>query len=198
MKPFLRVQRTKDRELMAAYVAGLGELEQLSTASPEARLSLLSNLGAQACNLDLLEEARKYLETALALALKLHDAERELSIRLRLAITLQYLERLEQANEMFQMALKMTLVPELQPYQDTVLQHWGKLLAEQGKYAAARKCFEQALMLRQLKQDPELIADSEDALELLDSLGEVSPDGYLVTRTQIDHIALEVAEEEAS
>lgn len=183
-------------ELMAAYVANLREFEQLAALPAEAQLRLLISMGSQACSLNLLEEARNYLKQALELATRLNDVERELSCRLRLGVTLQYLDRHEQADAMFQQALKMTLNPGLDVYQDTILQHWGKMLAEQGKYAPARKCFEQALLLRQAKQDPQLIEDTEDALELIDSLGEVTPEGYLVTRTQITQIEVPEPEEE--
>ena len=82
----------------------------------------------------------------------------------------------------------MTLETELVPRRDDVILAWGKFLAEQGKYDVAQTCFREALKLRQIKQDPALIDESEDALELLDSIGTVNDEGYAVTYTQITHI----------
>lgn len=188
MKPFLRIQHPDDPELKAEYAARAAELQALADDQSEAFLSLLGTLGAQACSLNLLLDAQKYLETALEMAKAQHDVQRELANRLRLGVTLQYQDEMEAADAQFQLALKMTLEPELQLYRDTVLQHWGKLLAETGKYAAARTCFEQALFLRQAKQDPDLLEETEDALELLEALGEVDENGYAILMTEITAI----------
>lgn len=188
MKPFLRFQSPEDPELMIIYREKTQELHALSDDQTEDFLILAGTLGALACNLDLLEDSLKYLETALEISHKTKDAQRELANRVRLAVTLQYLDRYTEADEHFQKALKATLEDELQVYRDMVLQFWGKLLAEQGKYEAAHTCFEQALFLRQAKQDPVLIEDSEDAIELLTSLGGVSDEGYAVMMTEIAEI----------
>lgn len=193
MKPFLRIQRLDDPQLKAEYDAGVAELPSLSAEADEALLSLLGTLGAQACSLGLLKTAQQHLEQALELARQQHDVQRELANRIRLGVTLQYREELEAADAQFQRALKMTLEPELQFYRDTVLQHWGKLLAEQGKYSVARTCFEQALLLRQAKQDEELQAETEDALELLEALGEVDENGYSILMTEITAIEVPTA-----
>jgi len=47
---------------------------------------------------------------------------------------------------------------------DFALQHQGKVLFDQGLYRQALGCFQEALVLRQLKKNPELMASTELAI----------------------------------
>ncbi len=188
MKPFLRKQEPNNSELKAQYQAHAKELQDLPEDAPQRFLELLCLLGSEAMRLNLLDDAKPYLENALNLSRQSHQIQAELSVRLLLAQCLQYLEEIESADEQFQKALKMTLEPSLIERRDTVLHGWGQFLAEQGKYDVAQTCFREALKLRTIKADPSLILESEDALELVGSLGIVNDEGYAVIYTEISHI----------
>lgn len=188
MNPFLRHQDKDNAERKQAYLQHAQDLQALPDDATARFLDLLYLLGSEALQLDLLDDAKNYLENALQLARQTHQISIEMNVRLQLAITLQYLDQSELADEQFQRALKMTLEPDLTSRRDQVLQGWGKFLAEQGKYDVAQTCFQEALKLRQAMQKPALIEESEDALELLDALGLVNDEGYAVTYTAITHI----------
>jgi len=186
MKPFLRIFRPHDTELQAHYAGQQAQLKALGAdAEPSQRLPLLGELGEAACILGQPEISLGYLQEALSLAEQSADLLAVVSNRVRLGTTLQHLERYSEAENQFELALKGTLEPELAGQRDLALQQTGKLLAEQGQYGNARQCFQQALKLRQQKQDPDLIAASEDALELLDALGPTE-DGFAATLLQTE------------
>lgn len=188
MKPFLRQLRPQDTALQQAYAEDQQALATLNPQDPAGtapeRLRLLGQLGDTARTLNQPQASLDYLQEALKLADSRHDARSALANRIRLGTTLQYLDRFEEAGDHFEQALRASLEPELADYRDFALQHTGKLLAEQGHYEHARHCFEQALQLRQRKGDAELIASSEDALELLETVDGLyhTEDGFAETQ----------------
>ncbi len=153
-------------------------------------MQLITLLGLEAFQLELLEDARDYLKNALTMAQQLQNLVVEFHLRLQLAVCLQYLEDLEGADEGFQGALKLTTQEGLQHEMGTALVAWGKLLAEQGKYTIAESCFQRAITFEEGLPEPNAINidTAENAIALLEAIGPVDEKGYAVTYTEIGHI----------
>lgn len=170
MPAFLRVQRPDDTQLQVSYAENLRRLDQMQAQRIPQDLALLGALGEQARSLGHLEASRKYLEAALKLAREYEDPAREVANLIRLGTTLQYLNRHQEGEAFLLAALEKTDAPATCLYHDFALQHLGKLYAELGRYAEARNLFEQALHIRQQKDDPGLIRSTKQALQTLESL----------------------------
>lgn len=82
------------------------------------------------------------------------------------ATALQYSGERQEAERYFDKALTLCRASGWSQLQAMVLQHWGRNLAEQRRFAEARARFEEALALRVALGDP-LQASSKAALEQL-------------------------------
>lgn len=190
MKPFLRSVITPDDTLKSRYAQHAQELQALPEGQTERFLQLMTLLGLEAFQLEHYEDARDYLKNALTIVQQLQNPVVEFHLNLQLAVCLQYLEDLENADETFQKALKLTTEDGLQHELGTALVAWGKLLAEQGKYTVATSCFQRVIDFEENQTEPNTtnIDTAENALALLEALGPVDEKGYAVTYTEISHI----------
>lgn len=110
-----------------------------------------------------LDPAVRHGEEAVELARAL-DRPKSLAANLiRLATALQYRNQHDEAEPLF--AEGRALAAKVGVLEDYALQHHGKSLAEQGKWAEAIACFERALALREAKGDAALIASTREALD---------------------------------
>ena len=118
-----------------------------------------------------LEEARRTASAAIALAELLEDVRTAYVNRIRLAHVMQWECRYELANPLFdQLISQARASPELADLTDTVLQHAGKNLFDQRRYAEAARCFREALTLRRAKGDEALMEASAQALRITQAL----------------------------
>jgi kanamycin kinase len=164
LKPFQRVYADHPRPHIEAIQAQQESLhEALHADDLEGELHALGPLGEAYRMLGQLDAALPHLERAVALARELDKPKFVLSNLIRLATAYQYLNRHAEAEPLFEEAT--ALARRLGMLEDFALQHHGKSLAEQGRWAAAVERFEQALALRQAKGNAQLVASTEDALE---------------------------------
>lgn len=114
-----------------------------------------------------LDEARRTASAAIALAELLEDPRAAFENRLRLAHVMQWERRFELSNPLFdQLIAQARGTPELADLADAVLQHAGKNLFDQHRYAEAAHCFREALALRRAKGDDALMEASAEALRV--------------------------------
>ena len=114
-----------------------------------------------------LDEARRTASAAIALAELLEDVHAAYANRIRLAHVMQWEGRYELANPLFdQLIGQARSSPELADLMDTVLQHAGKNLFDQRRYAEAARCFREALQLRRAKGIEDLMESSAEALRV--------------------------------
>jgi tetratricopeptide (TPR) repeat protein len=170
MTPFERVQYTNDHTVRERVASNRALLAAAATDDAAERLRLLSAIGNDERALGILTAAIDDLAEAVALARSLDDVRREAANLIRLATAMQYDNRHAEAEPLFRDALALTERPEAAMYRDFALQHWAKWLVETGNVAEAVACFEQALALRQRKDDGELIASTEQSLAAARSL----------------------------
>ena len=125
----------------------------------------LGLLGGYLRLLGRLDEAEAALAEAVALARDLGDERLLLTNQIRLAHVYQWQRRFAEADALFAAVISRC---EADPDRDRLLafalQHLGKSLFDQERYAEAATCFERALDLRLASGDAELIASSELAL----------------------------------
>lgn len=108
-------------------------------------------------------DGRPLLEQALHFARELADSRGITANRIRLATAHFY-----QGEHAFAEIELRQIIADIDAgndptYLDYAVQHLGKCLAEQGRYAEAIQCFEHALLLR---DDPRLQASSRQAIDL--------------------------------
>lgn len=164
LKPFQRVYADKALPLVEAIQTLHQDLhEARDTEDREAELHVLGPLGENFRLLGQLDPAVSHSEAALALARELGRPKAIISNLIRLATAYQYQNRHAEAEPLFTEAL--TLSAQEGFLEDYALQHYGKSLAEQGRWDEAIAHFERALALRQARGDAGLIASTEDALE---------------------------------
>lgn len=118
-----------------------------------AELDLMSRLGTNLIILGREAEAAPLLEQALALARKQDNQRLEVANLLQLTTARQYLGQVDLAQQLFQEALQKARDYNQRFYEDFILHHQGRCFVEQGKKAAARACFEQALQSKQSALD---------------------------------------------
>lgn len=106
-------------------------------------------------------------QTALALADRLGDARLALVNQARLAHVYQWQGDFARSNALFGKLLDACATnPDLASYRDSICQHAGKNLFDQGRYAEAAALFEEALALREQRGNAELIASAQLALRV--------------------------------
>jgi hypothetical protein len=114
-------------------------------------------------------EAERVLLEHLAFARANSSVEAAGWLLLWLATTWQYLDRKNQANELFAEALVLASRQRWETLEPFVLHHWGRCLVECGELERARGCFANALRLRELQQDSRQ-SSSRRALEAVVTL----------------------------
>lgn len=165
-RPFLR-DEVVDRDAWAAYV---DSLRQTEPATDRERVIRLSQLGeALRCHPDHVEESVDLQRRALELCEQLDHPRRLSIVQLRLAISLQYADRHEEALPWFDAAERTIRIHRLKRLRDFVEQHRGKCLAETGRPEEAAASIREALRLRKSRRhpDPDLVESSERALRAL-------------------------------
>ncbi len=92
---------------------------------------------------------------------------------LRIAQTLQFLQRFDESEQLFsKLGQEIQNDEELKDLLDFVYQHHGKLYFEQKKFNEALQLFHKALQLRKLKNEQELINSTLLAIEVTKRQGE--------------------------
>lgn len=148
------------------YAAAAASLQQLEAQSLD-YLRQLGELGTLARTLRDYPAAIGHFKAAVALAQELAQPSFEAANRVRLGVVQHHHGDWPAAEALFKQVLESA---EAQAYHDFAWQHLGKLRVEQRRFAEARACFEAAMRLRQLKQDSELIASTQQALVRLAEL----------------------------
>lgn len=155
-----------DRDSFEQAVAQGRELLQRARrhGDPESILRLLGYLGDACRVLGRLEEAASLLTEAVERSDASGDRRSGTANRLRLAEALKYKGDLDEAEIIFRRVLKDVQDPDLVNYRDFALQHLAKCCLEMGNAVEAVTLLEQALILRQQKNNARLIASTELAL----------------------------------
>lgn len=164
LKPFLR-QYAESALPLVKSIRDHHQALHAAEASGD-RDAELAALGAMADAYRLLgrlDEAVSHGERAVAIAREVERPKFLASNLIRLATALQYRNEHAAAEPLFEEAQRIAATVGV--LEDFALQHHGKSLAEQGRWAEAIACFERALALREAKTDADLIASTREALE---------------------------------
>jgi tetratricopeptide (TPR) repeat protein len=130
------------------------------------RVRLLGRCGVLARTVGDYPAALDALQAALAGAARLGDERLELISRVRLAHVYQWQRDFARSDALFAEALRgCETDPACAGVRDSVYQHAGKNLFDQGRYAEALALFERALALRLGSGDAELIASARLAAD---------------------------------
>jgi len=161
----LRDVPTSPREMEAA-VAFLVERLHSGDLKDGEVAQALGHIGVFCRIIGRLDEARDYLERAIALSQEAGDARGKLVITLRLSHIHQWQREFTTADALFSDSLaRCESDPALNGLADFAYQHCGKSLFDQRWYAEAAKMFGVALAIRVEKWDAELVESSQLALE---------------------------------
>lgn len=113
-----------------------------------------------------LEESEKHLSASIQMYNKLGNQQAVFTNKLRLAHTHQWWTNYEFSNKLFEeLRLQAETDEEYAHFLDHVYEHCGKNLFDQKYFSEALDFFKKALELRIKKNNPELIALSETAIE---------------------------------
>jgi tetratricopeptide (TPR) repeat protein len=155
-----------DREALARATAALEDRLASGTMDARGRARALGVLGGYRRLLGRLDDAAASLHEAVAVAGELGDERLLLTNRLRLAHVFQWQRRFAEADVLF---ASVVAGCEGHPDRDGLLafalQHAGKSLFDQERYAEAAARFARAVALREAAGDAELIASSRIALD---------------------------------
>jgi hypothetical protein len=111
------------------------------------------------------ESARQLIDFALARQSGVERLRDRTVTEIRLAQLAQFGDRLAEAHALLETIIARCRSDRaLESLLDFALQHQGKVLFDQGSFAAALGCFNEARELRRIKQQPELIASTELAI----------------------------------
>jgi len=114
-----------------------------------------------------LNESLFNLEKTRALLSKMDQPRLKAINDIRIAQTLQFLQRFDESEKLYlRLEKEIQGHKELNSLLDFVFQHLGKLLFDQHRFTEAIERFEKALELRQQKSDPELIDSTLYAIEV--------------------------------
>jgi len=142
--------------------------EHLKTLSdPKELVRAMGELGVNLRSADRFDEAEKILLKALEIVNEKNlGLSQEVQQKIRLAHVYQEQKRFSESDHLFQECLKLCHQEKLDHYLPFVIQHHGKNLFDQHRYAEALKFFEQALQLRvQNKVPQDQIESTERAIE---------------------------------
>jgi len=115
-------------------------------------------------------QAAPILERALEIARQLSDKEAEIYALFNLATARQYLGDRNLAQSLFSEALALSHRTGIDKFDHYILHHQGRCFVEQGDIVDARRCFQEALLLRKKLNDPR-VESSQAALNDLDAFG---------------------------
>jgi tetratricopeptide (TPR) repeat protein len=171
--PFFRRFRLSGEDLdeaIAEVGADRETLEEISqTADPQAIMTAHLRLGANLIPLGHEAEAAHHLETALELARQRDEAGPQIEALLQLGTARQYLGDRETAQELFQLGIYLSQQSGISDHVHFLLHHRGRCYVEQRRPDLARRCFEQALVIREQLGDERFIASTRAALEELEA-----------------------------
>jgi tetratricopeptide (TPR) repeat protein len=109
-------------------------------------------------------QAATILERALEIARQLSDKEAEIYALFNLATARQYLGDRNLAQSLFSEALTVSRITGIDRFEHYILHHRGRCFVEQGHIVDARRCFQEALILRKELNDPR-VESSQAALD---------------------------------
>lgn len=164
--------------LNSAIQQAQSQLQHVEADEQQAKstVGLLGYLG-NACRVaGRAEESMGYLERAVSICRNAGDTTGEFVNTIRFAEATKYGGDFETAERLLREALTQTNIAELSDYQDFVLQHLGKCLVKQGKGNEAIGFLEEALRLRQGKQERALIESTQMALAAARSMSHPNRD----------------------
>lgn len=113
------------------------------------------------------ETAMFYLGKCLAYARENRDTTREIVSLIRYGEALKYADKHDQALVIFNHTKVLCNKYHVNDYIDFVYQHQGKCLLEVGRVDEAQACFEEAMNIRQDKDDLSLIKSTRQALDIV-------------------------------
>ncbi len=139
--------------------------------SVQERLLLRGRLGDRLrLNPDTVEEAIAHLRRAVDRYGVLQRPDLKIANPLRLAIALQYADRHHEALPLFRRVLEEIHQTSERKLEDYALQHLGKCLAELNRLDEAQTRLREALKLRNLQGDQELIDSTTSAIAMIDTI----------------------------
>ncbi len=164
LKPFLR-QYAENALALAKSIRDHHQALHDAEAAGDREAQLVANgtMSDAFRMLGQLDPAVRHGEAAVALARELDHPKFLVSNLIRLATALQYRNEHAAAEPLFQEG--RALAAKVGVLEDYALQHHGKSLAEQGRWAEAIACFERALAIREAKHTADLAASTREALE---------------------------------
>jgi tetratricopeptide (TPR) repeat protein len=115
-------------------------------------------------------QAAPILERALEIAQQLSDKEAEIYALFNLATARQYLGDRNLAQSLFSKALALSHQTGIDKFDHYILHHQGRCFVEQGDIVDARRCFQEALLIRKKLNDPR-VESSQAALNDLAAFG---------------------------
>lgn len=157
-----------DPEGLKQYIGELTESLKSAT-EPKSQVKLLGEIGVHLRSLEKLEEAGFKLQEALKIIEKNQlGIKLEMQQKIRWAHVLQWQGLFEDSNQLFHDIISVCRNDsEARIYLDFALQHSGKNLFEQKKYAEALAQFEEALKLRKDRSAPsDQIESTRFAIEI--------------------------------
>ncbi len=139
--------------------------------SAQERLLINGRLGDRLrLNPDTVEEAIAHLRKAVDRCSVLRRPDLKIANSLRLAIALQYADRHHEAIPLFRRVLEEIHQTSERKLEDYALQHLGKCLAELNRLDEAKTRLREALKLRRLQGDQELIDSTTSAIAMIDTI----------------------------
>ncbi|MGW2840580.1 tetratricopeptide repeat protein [Streptomyces sp. NPDC001493] len=166
----LRMIPTNRAELVAAVGELREELRGLPTDADHDRRRVINRwIGIGLLTLGDYPEALGHLNQALSLAVASGNGRAVIAAELNIGDAHRYAGATEEAEVLYRKALAAAREqhPELV---DFALQHFGKHLMEEGNLQGARARLQEALALRQSKNDATLIESTQAALDRVDLL----------------------------
>lgn len=111
-----------------------------------------------------------FLDWCLLYATTNNYITKEISTLIRLGEAMKYNSEHEEALNIFNRALEKSLSTDNKILLDFILQHKGKCLMELNKIDEAWDCLTKALIIREKKNDKELMSSTREALDYLSRL----------------------------
>nr|BBH87380.1 hypothetical protein KTC_21310 [Thermosporothrix sp. COM3] len=172
---FQRYQPPDLQEVLTRVQQDSKQLEQARLTQDEAQqLQLLTWLGGDILLLGKEADAIALIEQALTMAREQSEKASEIENLLNLATAQQYLGKRELAQRLFQEAFEKGRTYGVREFEDFVLHHRGRCYVEQGKLDEAQACFEQALKLREAKEDQRFLTSTRNALAAVNEMRNTS------------------------
>ncbi|MFJ8260633.1 tetratricopeptide repeat protein [Rummeliibacillus sp. NPDC094406] len=142
----------------------------------------------QAINLTLMNQERYFLYSALGYSYRVineadqaiyyfkkclnmaeHHPKRRIETLIRLGEAYKYADLHKKALQLFDCALNLSIDFQITNYKDFIFQHIGKCLMELGKIELAKEYLNEALKIREISGDVELIRSTQKVLDYLNN-----------------------------